>query len=266
MIKSLLILNILFLVNNLVTSQMAKLEIEGAIQIGNLEDPIPHPGTIRWTGADFEGWNGLSWVSLTGNATVGSVTDIEGNTYRTIRVGDQEWMAENLRVTRFSDNNSIEQIADGMIWSGLSTPAWCWYDNDQNYELPYGKLYNWYAVATGKLCPTGWHVPTSADWTTLIDYLGGEDIAGGKIKETGLSHWQSPNTGATNESSLTGLPGGTRDENGTYVNIGSYGIWWSSTASSISFANCRILYSFGEKILSSGNSKVFGNSVRCLKD
>lgn len=266
MIKSFSFLFILLLANALASGQMAKMEIEGAIQIGNSVDPMPHPGTIRWTGADFEGWNGLAWVSLTGNAIVGSVTDIDGNTYRTIRVGDQEWMAENLRVTRYNDKNSIAHISDALMWSGQSAPAWCWYDNDRNYDAPYGKLYNWYAVATGKLCPTGWHVPTMADWTILIDFLGGENKAGGKIKEVGLNHWQSPNTGATNESSLTGLPGGTRDENGTYVNIGSYGIWWSSTASSISVANCQIVSYFGEKIISSGNSKGFGNSVRCLRD
>ncbi|MBK8505294.1 MAG: fibrobacter succinogenes major paralogous domain-containing protein [Saprospiraceae bacterium] len=162
-----------------------QLEVEGAIIIMSSEASSPAPGTMRWTGSDFEGWNGQRWVSLTGYAIAGTVTDIDGNTYQTSRIGDQEWMVENLRVTKYNDNTAIDQITNNATWSGLSTAAWCWYDNDNSYEVPYGKLYNWYAVNSTKLCPTGWHVPSDAEWTTMTDHLGGSSTAGGKMKRAG---------------------------------------------------------------------------------
>lgn len=243
-----------------------KLEVEGAVIIGDSEDPTPVPGTIRWTGTDFEGWNGQRWVSLTGYATVGSVTDIDGNTYQTARIGNQEWMIENLRVTKYNDNTVIDQITNGTTWMGLVTGAWCWNDNNSTYDIPYGKLYNWYAVNTGTLCPTGWHVPSDVEWTVLIDYLGGLALAGGKMKETGTTHWMAPNSGATNESGFAGLPGGGRYSNGTFIIVSDIGWWWSSMETSSDKAWHIVLYHNFAFVNLTSNVKKLGMSVRCAKD
>lgn len=242
-----------------------KVEVEGAIIIKNSE-ATPAPGTIRWSGSDFEGWNGQRWVSLTRYTKVGSVTDLDGNMYQTSRIGDQEWMVENLRVTQYSDTTTIDQITSTAIWVGLTTGAWCWYDNDNSYDVPCGKLYNGYAVNTNKLCPTGWHVPSDGEWTTLTDYLGGLGAAGGKMKETGLSHWNATNVGATNESGFTALPGGNRGSNGTFNFFGNYGYWWSATQIDATTAWSRYLAYNNDDVFSSSGSKRFGLSVRCVKN
>ncbi len=266
-IRIVFIISCFLLMHSSLYGQQEKLQIDGAIQIADSEKPTPDPGTIRWTGTDFEGWNGLIWVSLTGNASVGSVTDIDGNSYQTIRIGNQEWLAENLRVTKYNDTTAIDQITNSTIWSGLDNGAWCWYNNSSSYDIPYGKLYNWYAVSTAKLCPTNWHVPTDAEWTTLSDYLGGELKAIGKMKETGLAHWISPNIGATNERGFTGLPGGERNFNGLSTAIGSHGYWWSSSEFSGSEAWFRSLNHMNNlifNVFSGAIDKKEGLSVRCL--
>lgn len=123
----------------------------------------------------------------------GTMTDQEGNVYKTITIGTQTWMAENLRTTTYNDGTVIPNVTDNDEWADLSTPAYCWYDNDSaTYAQTYGALYNWYTVATDSLCPTGWHVPTDAEWTILTDTLGGLTIAGGLLKETGTTHWTAP--------------------------------------------------------------------------
>ena len=139
-----------------------------------------------------------------------TVTDIDGNVYKTITIGAQVWMKENLKVTKLNDGTAIELVINDDDWGISTSPGYCWYDNDVNNKNLYGGLYNGYCVITGKLCPTGWHVPTDSEWTELSDYLGGDDVAGGKMKETGTTHWLSPNTDANNESGFTGLPGGYR--------------------------------------------------------
>jgi uncharacterized protein (TIGR02145 family) len=171
------------------------------------------------------------------NLTYGKVSDIDGNDYKTIQIGIQEWMAENLKTTKYNDGNSIPNVTDFIEWSDLITGVYCWYKNDASaYKATYGALYNWFTVSTGKLCPAGWHVPSDAEWTTLYGYLGGAGVAGGKLKETGTTHWISPNTGATNSSGFTALPGGTLslfndpDFSG-WGDPGSSGIWWSASAS-----------------------------------
>ncbi|MBK8501077.1 MAG: fibrobacter succinogenes major paralogous domain-containing protein [Saprospiraceae bacterium] len=175
---------------------------------------------------------------------------------------------ENLKTTKYNDNIGILNVTDATQWSGLDvsqTGAWCYYDNLSSSNSTYGKLYNWYAVNTGKLCPTGWHVPSDTEWTTLKDYLGGAGIAGGKMKETGTIHWNSPNTGATNESGFTGLPGGTRDNNGTFNVLGYVGDWWSSTESGANawFRNLSYLNGIVGR---SDVGERWGFSVRCLRD
>jgi len=198
----------------------------------------------------------------------GSMTDQDGFTYKTILIGTQIWMAENLKTTKYNDGTSIPLVTDKTSWSNLSTPACCWQNNDPARKVTYGVLYNWYTVNTGKLCPTGWHVPTDAQWTTLTTYLGGESLAGGKLKESGFKHWNSPNTGATNETGFSALPGGDRlnGPDAFFDNLGEMGCWYtSSQASSEVTWNREILYN-ASNICRSNNLKGYGYSVRCIKD
>jgi uncharacterized protein (TIGR02145 family) len=158
------------------------------------------------------------------------IDDVDGNTYNTVTIGTQVWMAENLKTTKYKDGVSIPYVTDDYEWYMHSTPAYCWYNNDAaTYKNLYGGLYNWYAVNTNKLCPAGWHPPSNTEWETLATYLGGKTVAGGKLKEAGTSHWLSPNTGGTNESGFTALPGGSRSWGGSFGGVGSVGVWWSNS-------------------------------------
>jgi len=196
-----------------------------------------------------------------------TVTDADGNIYTTVIIGTQIWMGENLKTTKYNDGTSIPPVTDNTQWKNLNTAAFCWYKNDAStYENPYGALYNWFAVNTGKLCPTGWHVPTHAEWTALTDYLGGEVVAGGKLKESGILHWDSPNVDATDESGFTGLPGGGRQD-GEFLFLGISGSWWSASESNTNWAIERGLnYNSGSVFWVNFNPKTNGYSVRCLKD
>ncbi len=161
-----------------------------------------------------------------------NITDVEGNSYKTVYIGTQQWMAENLKVTKYNDGTALNIIGTTLLQDN-TTGAWSYCNNDVANNAKYGKLYNWYAVSpttngNKNVCPTGWHVPTNAEWTVLTEYLGGESVAGGKMKEVGTTNWNSPNVDATNTSLFTGLPGGNR-ESGDYYGIGSGGCWWSST-------------------------------------
>lgn len=208
-----------------------------------------------------------SAIQFTTLQGTGTVTDIDGNVYNTVTIGTQIWMVENLKVTKYNNGTAIPLITDGAAWTSLTTPGYCWYNNDYTtYGSVYGALYNWHTVNTGNLCPIGWHVPTDAEWTTLTDYLGGLSIAGGKLKETGTSHWAIPNTGATNESGFTALPGGWRGYDGSFHDITYTGYWWSSTQNGSS-AWERELYQGNATVSRNGsNSKFVGFSVRCKKD
>jgi uncharacterized protein (TIGR02145 family) len=200
--------------------------------------------------------------------TYGSMTDQQGNVYRTIVIGTQEWMAENLKTTIYRNGDAIDNVTDNSQWANLTIGALCSYDNNSQFDCPYGKLYNWYAVADSRnVCPTGWHVPTDDEWTTLTSFLGGEAVAGGKLKSPGLQYWSSPNQDATNESGFSGLPGGTRYYgSGNFGLVGDGGYWWSSTASTPANAWNRYLgYIIGNAFRYS-NNKQFGFSVRCLRD
>ena len=178
-------------------------------------------------------------------------------------------MNRNLNTSRYNDGTSIPNITVNATWGKLSTDAFCNYDNNPTYSDIYGKLYNWFAVNTGKLCPAGWHVPSDEEWTILTNYLGGHDVAGGKMKEAGTTHWQSPNTGATNESGFTALPGGYRlYDTGSFVYLGSFGSWWTTTISEYSADGARkIFLSYNlNTAIRDHNYKALGISVRCLKD
>jgi uncharacterized protein (TIGR02145 family) len=205
-----------------------------------------------------------------------SVTDIDGNVYHIVTIGTQEWMKENLKTTKYNDGTAIREITDNYEWAALRTPAYCWYNNDAAaYKSTYGALYNWYVVSSesngGKnVCPSGWHVPTLGEWETLKTYLGGIDVAGAKLKETGTTHWATPNIGATNETGFTALPGGCRLYYGYYFDVGSYGSWWTSTdySSPIEddayFQGMNYSDTFVHKGLT--HHKEYGFSVRCLKN
>lgn len=194
-----------------------------------------------------------------------TVTDVDGNIYNTIIIGSKVWMAENLKTTKYNDGTAIPNITDDTSWEGLTTGAYCWYNNDFTNKSIYGALYNWYTVNTGKLAPVGWHVPTDEEWTILSNHLGDMYEAGGKLKEAGTTHWKNPNAGATNTTGFTGLPGGNRLYNFNY--IGLNGEWWSSTEVNNSSAFSRVLHS-DYRWLSDYNfyRKDYGVSVRCVKD
>ena len=203
------------------------------------------------------------------NNNPATVTDIDGNVYHTITIGTQVWLAENLKTTKFNDGSSIPLLTKNAVRTDLTTPEYWWYNNDSAaYDNPYGKLYNWYAVNDGRdLCPTGWHVPTDAEWTTLTDYLGGLSVAGGKLKETGFIHWSNGNVGATNESGFTALPGGDRDINGSFNRIGLNGRWWSSSMyGSTGKAWYREMGGNHAGVIQANSSPDDGYSVRCIGD
>jgi uncharacterized protein (TIGR02145 family) len=196
---------------------------------------------------------------------VSLLTDANGNVYSVVTIGSQVWMGENLKTTKYNDGTDIPLVTNNTEWGGLTSPAYCWYNNDEEtYIDPYGALYNWYAVNTGNLCPAGWHVPTVDDWNALMAYLGGEDVAGGKLKEAGTEHWSSPNTDATNESGFTAHPGGNRPN--VFSGVGELGRWWSSTEYSSSLANGYVLRYDGAVASRNSMNKRYGFSVRCLKD
>lgn len=195
------------------------------------------------------------------------VIDASGNGYDTVHIGTQIWLKQNLRTTKYNDNTSITNITSATAWTGATSGAYCWYDNSIPTGNLYGALYNWMAANTGKLCPTGFHVPSDAEWATLITYLGGATIAGGKMKETGTTHWNSPNQGATNSSGFTALPGGGRlATDGSFDYKGEIGAWWSSTAASTQDAKGKVLGNSTAAVNTATESKRYGCSVRCLMD
>jgi uncharacterized protein (TIGR02145 family) len=200
------------------------------------------------------------------NLTYSTLSDNDGNTYKTIVIGTQTWMAENLKTTKYRNGNIIPTNLSDANWQSTASGAYAIYNNDAANNTSYGKLYNWYAVADSRnLCPTGWHVPSDAEWTTLVNFLGGSSAAGGKLKST-YSLWTSPNTGATNESGFSALPGGFRFSNGPYDFTSDYGYWWSSTQFSTTYAWSRFLNSSSSGLGRGNGRKQGGYSVRCLKD
>jgi uncharacterized protein (TIGR02145 family) len=235
--------------------------------------------------------NGSSNPYLNPNLTYGSITDIDGNTYATIEIdaqtenqrttGTQIWMAENLKTTRYNDGTEIPNITDDEKWKNDTAGAWCYYDNNQANNAIYGKLYNWYAVNTGKLCPKGWRMPTNEDWDILATNLGGTfvdeiisgsynvgwyTIAGGKMVAISTL-WGNQNTNINNSSGFTGLPGGIRRFEGTFTNMEviSAGAWWSTTETNTRLAWYRELT--GSTNLSrDAFEKTVGMSCRCIKD
>ncbi len=198
---------------------------------------------------------------------VDSLRDIENNYYMTVRIGNQWWMAENLRTNTYNDSTAIPLVTINSIWAGLKTGACCWYNNDANYKNDFGALYNFFAVATAKLCPKNWTIPTTEDWKALGEYLGGLRGAGAKLKEAGFLHWQKPNYGATNFTGFRGLPGGMRFyNNGGFTNMNQIGFFWSSSQSVDGVGDFFELgYSDPGLDFSTGGGYTAGFSVRCIK-
>lgn len=233
----------------------------------------PAAGLIIYQTDETSGYyyyTGSSWVGLTGTGAgaiaASALIDCDGNDYPTISIGSQVWMAENLKVTHYKNGDAIPHVTSSLSWSGLSSGAYCWYDNDQSSNEKYGALYNWYTVNDSRgLCPEGWHIPTHAEWTTLSTYLGGTSVAGGKMKTTS-NLWKSPNTDATNSSSFSGLPGGFRNPSGYYQVIGDFGYWWASTEFSSGNSWYRLLWYGSGLVDVNVSDKGTGFSVRCLRD
>ena len=202
----------------------------------------------------------------------GGVTDIDGNTYTTVILGGKEWMVENLRTTKYRNGDLIVNSTTGAQWqanASSGTGTWGYYNNTSGYNLTYGKLYNWYAAVDPRnIAPVGWHVPSKGELDNLRDYLGGSTIAGGKLKKTGTAEWNSPNTGATNESGFTALPGGHLNSiNGVFENFGTRAYFWSTTPNGTIDASDAMLFNNNTQQNNAGYSdKGHGDSIRCVKD
>jgi uncharacterized protein (TIGR02145 family) len=200
-----------------------------------------------------------------------SCSDGDNNNYQVVEIGTQIWMAENLKTTKFNDGSAIPLVSDNTEWSNLTSPGYCWFNNDAANKEVYGVLFNWYTLDAGSnggknVCPVSWHVPSDADWNTLTTFLGGETVAGGKMKETGLAHWFSPNTGATNESGFSAVPGSCCYSFGGFDVIGGIGFYWSTAENISSTGWNRAIYSSYPDLYRMEYPKKTGFSVRCLKD
>ena len=234
---------------------------------GTTTVPTPVNSTDATTKAYVDALKETIYNELLDAGLNGIVKDVDGNSYKAIKIGSQVWMAENLKTTKYNDGTAIPLVTNNIIWYDLTTPGYCWYINDEaTYKTTYGALYNWYVVNTGNLCPTGWHMATDPEWTTLTTYLGGEAVAGGKLKETGTTHWRSPNTGATNETGFTALPGGFRVCNAEFFSDGDFGYLWSATEVDTYSAWLRDLNNTSSEAHRTTYCKRGGLSVRCIKD
>ena len=206
--------------------------------------------------------------------TYGTITDQEGNMYTTVLIGTQEWMAENLKTSIYQNGDPIANITANSQWPSLNTGAWCYYNNDSQFNCPYGKLYNWFAVADPRnVCPANWHVPTDDEWSLMLNYLdqaaaGGDELntAGGKMKSSGLQYWLNPNQDASNESGFSSLPAGGLYINGVFSTLGEYSNYWSSTTFGPNLAWIRFMVRTNGDAHRLLNYKRGGFSVRCIRD
>ncbi len=217
-------------------------------------------------------YTGSNWIAIssagTGSALNLSCIDYDGNAYPTFVIGNQVWMKDNLRVTHYRNGDAIPKETEDEAWAEYVSGAYCFYQN--NYlaigDKYYGALYNWYAIDDSRgLCPSGWHVPTDSEWTELTTYLGGLDVAGGKMKSIS-DLWELPNTDASNISTFSGLPGGNRFFSGGFGSIGIHGYWWSSSAYSSDRAWGRTLNYLHGKVNVYNFEVGCGHSVRCIRD
>lgn len=196
----------------------------------------------------------------------GVMADQQGNVYKTITIGEQEWMAENLRTSIYRNGEAINNDYVGNVWE-LYLSRWCFFYDDPQYNCPYGKLYNWIAIADPrKVCPVGWHVPSNFEWDTLIEFLGGDSIAGGKMKAIGSQYWNSPNTEATNESGFAALPVSFRSPTGPFDSLRVKGYYWTSSGALTGYSVLRSFY-FQEGSIDLNYVDIrTGAAIRCIKD
>ena len=240
--------------------------------ISNITDLTPSTTYyVRAYATNSAGTSYGSSMTFTTKQSFATIQDVEGNVYKIVTLGTQTWMAENLKTTKFKNGANIPHVVDSLSWGQLLTPAYCWYKNDKTtYGQDYGALYNWFTVNTGNLCPTGWHVPSDAEWTTLADHMGGEWVAGSKLKEVGYTYWQSPNSAATNEVGFSARAGGRRFWHGEYFWLKTSAFWWSTDEYGYWYdAKYRQIYYFSAStcpLSSSNDYKQTGLSVRCVKD
>ena len=198
----------------------------------------------------------------------GSVTDVEGNVYPTIKIGQQEWMVQNLKTTTYNDGTAIPNVTDMSTWANLSSDAYSWCDNDVANKDIYGALYNWNAVNKKTLCPTGWSIPSSDSWGVLVSTEGGKSVAGGRMKEVGTTLWQAPNAGATNQSGFSARAAGARYLDGSFVYKGQYAFWWCSDEKLLSLPATAWFWdvSAADGASTGGQSQLpMGYSVRCVR-
>lgn len=245
-------------------------DIGGLLTVGmrNTVQQLLEGKSKRYSLVEREIVKSNEYMSPPASKHTGTVTDIDGNTYQTIKIGNQRWMAENLKVTHYRNGDAIPNLTANGGWTSTFSGAYCAYNNNENNANTYGYLYNWYAVNDNRnIAPSGWHVSTDDEWQTLIDNLGGSSVAGGKLKETGTTHWYSPNTGATNESDFTVLPGGYRySADGNYYHLGNHGAFWSSTGNNSRNAWYRRLHYNYSNVYRYFNYKQNGFSIRCVRD
>lgn len=224
---------------------------------------IPLPGLVVWcTNCGIQGemsvFNGKTWTNMIGGPEGSGLV---------VTICGQTWMTKNLDVSTYRNGDPIQRVSDPNAWASLTTGAYCYYNNDSATYAVYGKLYNWYAVNDPRgLAPEGWHIATDAEWTSLSGCLGGDGVAGSKLREAGTAHWTSPNSGATNSSGFTALPGGDRNQAGSFYDISNNGNWWSKTENTVTTAWMRGLYYGNSSVYRSGYPKSYGFSVRCLRD
>ena len=224
--------------------------------------PNPVPGLVIWCSDcdELQVYNGTIWKNISGTAA-------SNPGFPSVTICNNIWMIKNLNVSTYRNGDTIPQVTDQAKWIGLTTGAWCWYNNDSaTYAATYGKLYNWYAVNDPReLAPLGWHIPSDLEWTALSNCLGGDHEAGGKMKEIGTSHWILTNLG-TNSSGFTGLPGGYRHSDGAFFYTGEVGRWWSTTEKNASTAWADALINVSSNVNKYTPPKVSGLSVRCVRD
>ena len=195
-----------------------------------------------------------------------TIQDADGNFYPVIKIGNQLWLSQNLKTTKLNDGSPISLVTDNSKWKSLSSPAYCWLNNDADHKEEYGALYNWYAVDTKKLCPKGWHVPSNSDWQILTSFLGDPEFTGALLKEKGNEHWKNTIAGATDQYGFTALPAGFRSSEGPFpVYAESYTVWWSSSKYENDGCN-RGLYFSNNILYQSHENCRSGFSVRCVKD
>ncbi len=209
-------------------------------------------------------------ITFEGSAIVSdgnTVTDADGNIYNTVTIGYQTWLGENLKTTKYNDGRPIKNIRSNEEWANTSSGAYCWYENSSTTRDIFGGLYNWEVIKTNKLCPKGWRVPTTDDFNSLGNYLGGH-YAGAELKEAGSTHWEKNDDRTTNSTNFTALPAGKRHKSGTFASLGTHTGYWSSTSNKDNQTEAIYhgLHGYNSALTRYPEKKQVGYSVRCIKE